>query len=201
MMECLSKSRCCSFPPHTLCTIVWQSKKSPDTDHELCVQMNFWLISFFPSFQTWSTKHRRRMTSGSVIIMRFHPIWSQCGGSLNWKDSGTGHRLKPSHPLIRRKSEQNDRITMGFPQGESENSTYDPYDSWQVTKPCVCYLISWVWLFVTPWTVAHQASLPMGFSGQEYWSGLPCPPPGDFPNPGIEPGSPTLQADSLPSEY
>ena len=42
-------------------------------------------------------------------------------------------------------------------------------------------------LVVTPWTVAHQAPLSMGFSRQEYWSGLPCPPPGDFPDPGIEP--------------
>ena len=49
----------------------------------------------------------------------------------------------------------------------------------------------------TPWTVAHQAPLPMGFSRQEYWSGLPCPPPGDLPNPGIEPASPALQVDSL----
>ena len=52
----------------------------------------------------------------------------------------------------------------------------------------------------TPWTVAPQAPLSMGFSRQEYWSGLPCPPPGDLPNPGIEPRSPTLQADSLLSE-
>ena len=43
--------------------------------------------------------------------------------------------------------------------------------------------------FVTPWTVARQAPLPMGFPRQEYWSGLPCPPPGDFPNSGIEPMS------------
>ena len=50
------------------------------------------------------------------------------------------------------------------------------------------------------WTVGHQAPLSMGFSRQEYWSGLPCPPPGDLPNSGIEPRSPTLQADSLPSE-
>ena len=42
-------------------------------------------------------------------------------------------------------------------------------------------------LVVTPWTVAHQAPLSMGFSRQEYRSGLPCPPPGDFPDPGIEP--------------
>ena len=46
-----------------------------------------------------------------------------------------------------------------------------------------------VWLFATPWTVARQAPLPVGFSRQEYWGGLPCPPPGDLPNPGIEPGS------------
>ena len=44
----------------------------------------------------------------------------------------------------------------------------------------------------TPWTVAHQAPLSMGFSRQEYWSGLPCPPPEDFPKPGIEPTSPEL---------
>ena len=43
-----------------------------------------------------------------------------------------------------------------------------------------------VQLFVTPWTVALQAPLPMGFSRQEYWRGLPCPPPGDLPDPGME---------------
>ena len=52
----------------------------------------------------------------------------------------------------------------------------------------------------TPWTVAHQAPLYMGFSMQEYWSGLPCLPPGDLPKLGIKPRSPTLQANSLPSE-
>ena len=52
----------------------------------------------------------------------------------------------------------------------------------------------------TPWTIAHQAPLSMGFSRQEYWSGLPCPPPGDLPHPGIEPRSPALQADSLTAE-
>ena len=57
-----------------------------------------------------------------------------------------------------------------------------------------------VGLFVTPWTVAHQAPLSMGFSRQEYWSGLPFPSSGDLPNPGFEPWSPALQADSLSSE-
>ena len=55
-------------------------------------------------------------------------------------------------------------------------------------------------LFATPWTVAYQASPSMGFSRQGYWSGLPFPSPGDLPDPGIESGSPALQADALPSE-
>ena len=52
----------------------------------------------------------------------------------------------------------------------------------------------------TPWTVAYQAPPSLGFFRQEYWSGLPFPFPGDLPNPGIKPGSPVLQADTLPSE-
>ena len=68
---------------------------------------------------------------------------------------------------------------------------------------CVCLLsrFSVVCLLATPWTVAHRASLSMGFPRQEYWSGLPFPSPGDLPNAGIEPtppASPALQADSLP---
>ena len=50
----------------------------------------------------------------------------------------------------------------------------------------------------TPWTVTHQGPLSMGFSRQEYWNELPFPSPGDIPDPGIEPRSPSLQADSLP---
>ena len=60
--------------------------------------------------------------------------------------------------------------------------------------------LSRVRLFATPWTVAHQAPPSMEFSGQEYWSGLPSPSPGDLPDPRIEPRSPALQADALPSE-
>ena len=59
-------------------------------------------------------------------------------------------------------------------------------------------------LFAIPWTIAHQAPLSMGFSRQEYWSGLPFPPPGDLPNPGIEltsPVSPALQMNSLPLSH
>ena len=53
---------------------------------------------------------------------------------------------------------------------------------------------------VTPWTIAHQAPLSMGFSRQEYWSGLPFPSPGDLPNPGIKLGASAFQAYSLPTE-
>ena len=58
--------------------------------------------------------------------------------------------------------------------------------------------------FAIPWTAAHQAPLSVGFSRQEYWSGLPFPPPGDLSNPGIKPislASPALQVDSLPLSY
>ena len=60
--------------------------------------------------------------------------------------------------------------------------------------------LSHVRLFATPWTVDHQAPPSMGFSRQEYWSGLPVPSAGDHPNPGIEPRSPALQANALTSE-
>ena len=65
---------------------------------------------------------------------------------------------------------------------------------------CVLSCFSHVRLFATLWTVAHQAPLSMGFSRQEYWSGLPLLSPGDLPDPGVEPGSPALQAHSLASE-
>ena len=75
---------------------------------------------------------------------------------------------------------------------------------WEISVcVCVCVCVkslSHVRLFTTPWTVAHQAPLSMGFSRQGYWSGLSCASPGDLPNPGIKPGSPALQADALSSE-
>ena len=55
--------------------------------------------------------------------------------------------------------------------------------------PCMLNCFSHVLLFATLWTVAHQASLSVGFSRQEHWNGLLCPPPGDLPNPGIKPAS------------
>ena len=60
--------------------------------------------------------------------------------------------------------------------------------------------LSRVQLFATPWTLELDMPQSMEFSRQEYWSGLPFPFPGDLPDPGIEPGSPALRADTLPSE-
>ena len=77
---------------------------------------------------------------------------------------------------------------------------YTPYSRF-LKYPCVYnQSLIHVWLFVTTWTVACQAPLSMGFSRQDYWSGLPCPHPKDLPNLGIEPTSPILQADSLLTE-
>ena len=67
---------------------------------------------------------------------------------------------------------------------------------------CVLSLVSHVRLFAAPWTVACQAPLSMGFSRQEYWSGLPCPPPRNLPDSGIQPiSSMALALDSLPLSH
>ena len=76
------------------------------------------------------------------------------------------------------------------------------FKSWlacvHIRRACVRMLsgFSCVWLFSTPWTLAHQAPLSMGFSRRQYWSGLPCPSPRDLPDSGAEPMSPALQVDS-----
>ena len=69
-----------------------------------------------------------------------------------------------------------------------------------IIKKSVCYLLNRVRLFMTPWTVAHQAPLSMEFSRQEYWSGFPFLSPEDLTNSGVKPGSPAFQANSLPPE-
>ena len=101
-------------------------------------------------------------------------VWSRCRQS--WQER-----------------EQETWLVLGD-EGGGDDGDFD------INRGCVCVLScsSHVQLFVTLWTVAHQAPLSMGFSRQEHWSGLPCPPPGDLPDPGIEPSSPALQADFLP---
>ena len=74
------------------------------------------------------------------------------------------------------------------------------YPLWPPSPLCVYSVASVVSDSVTLWTVARQAPLSTGFSRHEYWSGLPCPAPGDHPDSAIKPASPTLQANSLPNE-
>ena len=76
-----------------------------------------------------------------------------------------------------------------------QNSSPFALSPWSEVKS-----LSRVRLFATPWTIAYQAPLSMGFSRQEYWSGLPFPSPGDLPYPGIKPRSPALWADTLSSK-
>ena len=87
----------------------------------------------------------------------------------------------------------------GIPYTQTHTHTHTHLHNYPVLYMLSCF--SCVWLFAAPWTVAHQAPLSMGFSRQEYWRGLPCPSPGDLPNPGIEPVSLSLlhwQVSSLP---
>ena len=97
-----------------------------------------------------------------------------CIGPLHWE-----HRVLATRPL-----------------GKSQpHYNLDQRKKWKKVK-----LLSRIRLFETPWTVAHQAPPSTEFSRQEYWNGLPFPFPRNLPNPGIEPGSPALQADTLPLE-
>ena len=88
---------------------------------------------------------------------------------------------------------------------EPQSETLLQIESLQITLlngvAAAAQLLSHIQLFATPWTVAHQAPLSLGFSRQEYWSGSPFPSPGDLPDPGIKPGSLALQVDSLLSEH
>ena len=91
-------------------------------------------------------------------------------------------------------------LTKGEPSGMIRSNTSFNLLCFRLFVSVLCLVVQSRPTLSTPWTVAHQAPLSMGFSRQEYWSGLPCPPPGYLPNPGIQPRSPALQADSLPPE-
>ena len=111
--------------------------------------------------------------------------------------------IKPRSPALQAYS------LLSEPPGKPKNTrvgslSLSPGDLPYPGVPCieseVMKSLSHVQLFAIPWTVVYQASLSMGFSRQEYWSGLPCPSPRDLPDLGIELTSPAFQADSLLSE-
>ena len=92
------------------------------------------------------------------------------------------------------------RKTIPAPPESMQRRFTWPHDNF-LSKQAQVKSLSRVGLFATPWTVARQAPLSMGFSRQEYWSGLPFPSPGDLPNPGIEPGSPALRQTLYPLSH
>ena len=95
-----------------------------------------------------------------------------------------------------------DRDSSDLPEPTSPFYLHDKVllDSSSARSVSTLSCFSSVRVFAALWTIARQTPLPMRFSRQEYWSELPCPPPGDLPNPGMEFRSPALQGDSLPSE-
>ena len=115
------------------------------------------------------------------------------GPGIKWKNTEKEIRRNlPSNIKI-----ESDSMIRTETTGKTSNSeTEKAYRNWNEREvaqlcPTLCDL----------WTVAHQAPPSMGFSREEYWSGLPFPSPGDIPDPGIEPRSPTLQADALTSHH
>ena len=131
-----------------------------------------------------------------------HPTQSQSEGHLGTEEGvglgtcDTGQRLEAA--IVKRRAPsptQSTKLLLAM-------SVFTEGQEFKEGHACACVLscFSHVRLFATPWTVAGQVPLSIGFSGKEYWSGLSCPPPGDLPDPEIKPVSPASLADSLPTE-
>ena len=133
---------------------------------------------------------------GEILkINKFLIFHLRNGGPESWRESPKVSPRRGEYysvstfvfPLINRKSTYSVKST---PSQEGQSFEHNIFVK----------SLSRVWLFAIPWTAVYQASLSLGFSRQEYWSGLPFPSPGDLPDPWIEPRSPALQADVLTSE-
>ena len=163
--------------------------------------VNNWLIGKVPDAgKDWGQKEKR----ASEDEMAGWHHW--CNGHEPGKTLGDGEEqrsLACCSPWGHRESDitgllnnNNDNLRKRWqwcPMGKGEYFKY-------IVKKVKVKSLSCVQLFAIPWTVAHQAPLSIGFSRQEYWSGLPFPSPGDLPNPGIKPRAPALQADALTSD-
>ena len=139
----------------------------------------FWMLSFKPGFTLFSFTFIKRPFSSSSLRLLFLPtiLIPACDSS-----SPAFYMMYSAYKLNKR--------------GDSIQPWLSPFPILKVKVKS----LSRVRLFAIPWTVAYHAPPSVEFSRQEYWSGLPLPSPGDLPNPGIEPRSPALQADTLPSE-
>ena len=142
--------------------------------------------------QVWPQGQGQQQHLGTCQKCRFYRLHSTLWGAgpMHLRSSqGFRCRLKGETPLVCFV------MSVGQELGLSAGWT----ERLKRTK-CLKDVLSCVRLFATPWTVAHQAPLPLEFSRQEYWNRLPFPSSVDLPNPGTEPGSPALQDDSLLSE-
>ena len=133
------------------------------------------------------------------------PYMSMAPLSLEYEGSQELKRLACPFPFpdTLEPETQKNGVTYAKPHGPEQGEMRTQFSFHFMVPPhqfTWCQSLSHVRLFATPGTVAHQASLSMEFSRQEYWSGQPFPSPGNLPDPGNEPGFPALQADSLPSE-
>ena len=102
--------------------------------------------------------------------------------------------------LLVKVKEESEKVGLKLNIQKTKIMASSPITSWQTKERKKVKWLSHVQLFATPCAVAYQTSPSMGFSRQEYWSRLPFSSPGDLPNSGIKPRSPTLQSDTLPSE-
>ena len=137
------------------------------------------------------------VTSWTVQSMEFSTpeYWSEVGSLSLFQGIFPIQGFNPGLPHCR-------RILYQLSHKGSPNINIIIYNTsiYTYVFACVFSCFSHVQLCVTPWTVDCLSPLSMGFSQQEYWNGLSCPPPEDLPNPEIKPRSPTLQPDSLASE-
>ena len=171
----------CTGPQNVLKIYSAQYQYKNKQKNSVLIHINYFLPLSFPG--------------GSEVKKHLPGMRETWVRSLGWEDPLEKEMATHSSTLAWRI--HGGRSLVGYSLwGRKESDTTERLHSLKVKVK----LLTHVWLFVTPWTIAYQTPLFMEFSRQEYWSGLPFPSPGDLPDPGIEPGSPTFQADALPSE-
>ena len=156
------------------------------------------LVLRWPGFSLESRELRKQMFQ--FINHSFCLIISIC--CIHWQNPISSWMVRGHGMVVLKVQSPGTPVQVECASGR-EQTEYPAQRPLQINSDLICHLL-WSYpsvsisvflvtqlclTFVTPWTVAYQARLSMGFSRQEYWGGLPCPPPGDLPNPGIEPRS------------
>ena len=144
----------------------------------------------------WEDSLEKEMATHSSVLAWRIP-WTEEPGRLQAFGLKSRTRLSDFHFTAHFRITRRKIIHVIFFYRTSSSRTWQ--GARDIVNPCGCTRLV-MSLFATPWTIAHHVSLSMIFPRQEYWSGLPLSSPGDLPNPGIEPGSPALEADAFTSE-